>query len=60
MKPDQFSRALATLQWSQADFARRTGVHAQTVNRWCNGHTSIPPMAVAYIELALAVKALPI
>lgn len=60
MKPDQFSRALATLGWSQAEFARRTGVHKQTVNRWCNGATAIQPLAVAYIELALAVKALPI
>ncbi|WP_232459096.1 helix-turn-helix domain-containing protein [Burkholderia ubonensis] len=55
MKPAQFSQALATLGWSQAEFARRTGVTDVTVSRWANGRT-IPPWVPEYLRVLLLAK----
>ncbi len=40
---------LERVGWSQAEFARRVGVTANTVSKWCKGQPS--SVALAYLEL---------
>lgn len=55
MKTAQFSHALGTLGWSQAEFARRTGVTAVTVSRWMGGR-KMPPWVAEYLRVMLLAK----
>ena len=50
MSAEQFQAALAALNWKQSDFADRTGLTRQTVNRWATGFAPPPPWAAAYLE----------
>ena len=49
MTPDEFTAALAVLDWKQSDFCRKTGVSKQTPSRWVNGLTPIQPWVRAYL-----------
>lgn len=48
--------ALAELEWSRAELARRLGLHHGTVLGW--GRDAIPSYAVAYLRLAVDVRRL--
>ena len=50
-----FKEALRKLVWSQARFARKVGVTAGTVSRWCL-HTGVPRWADEYARLAVRFK----
>lgn len=50
----EFAQALAALDWKQVDFAARTGVAPDTVNRWIHDRQPIPTWAVAHVRLLLA------
>lgn len=56
MKPEKFKDALSQLGWSQAEFARRTGVDATTISRWMQGHSPLPAWAVEYMRVLLLAK----
>jgi DNA-binding transcriptional regulator YiaG len=60
MSPDQMKAALKTLGWSQKDLAARVHVHENTVSLWSKGLRAVPGPVRAYLELALAVKGLPV
>jgi transcriptional regulator with XRE-family HTH domain len=42
---------LSRMGWNQAQFAKRYGVDADTVNRWCTGKISVPPHVVEYLRV---------
>ncbi|RFC66462.1 XRE family transcriptional regulator [Fulvimarina endophytica] len=50
--------ALKSLGWSQKDLAARVYVHENTVSLWSKGQRSVPGPVRAYLDLAVAVKAL--
>ena len=54
MTGQEFAQALAALDWKQVDFAARTGVAPDTVNRWIHDRQPIPTWAVAHVRLLLA------
>jgi hypothetical protein len=58
MTPEQFTDALASLEWKQSDLCRRLEVHKETPSRWATGKTPIPGMVAEYLRMALAIKAL--
>ena len=49
MTPEQFTQALAALDWKQSDFCRKTGVSKNTPSRWVNGDTPIQAWVPAYL-----------
>jgi transcriptional regulator with XRE-family HTH domain len=53
MTSTEFQSQLARLGWSQAEFARRTGVGKSTVNRWSRGHDAVPKWAAAHLKMLL-------
>lgn len=55
MKTADFSHSLATLGWTQAEFARRLGVDPTTVSRWM-GAQRFPKWVGEYLRLAVLVK----
>lgn len=54
MTGPEFAQALAALDWKQVDFAARTGVSPDTVNRWIHDRQPIPTWAVSHVRLLLA------
>lgn len=44
------------LNWSQADLARRLGVHVNTVSAWATGKGDVPGYASEYLRVALLAK----
>jgi len=52
MTKEQLTNNLRKLGWSQADFAKKTGVHRNAVNRWCTGKAKVPKVVDMYFELA--------
>jgi DNA-binding transcriptional regulator YiaG len=53
MTPDQFRAALASLELSQAGFARLAMVDARTVRRWCDGTRAVPGPVVALLRMMM-------
>lgn len=58
MSPEQFSEALALLDWKQSDFCRKTGVDKNTPSRWVNALTPIPKWVPAYLGAMGEIKRL--
>jgi len=58
MRGRDLKACLDVLGWSQAEFARRIDVHPNTVSAWVNDKPSISGPALAYLNLAVAVKRL--
>ena len=54
MTGEQFAKALADLGWRQVEFAAKTGVAPDTVNRWIHDRQPIPAWAIAHLRLLLA------
>lgn len=54
MTGDEFAAGLAALDWRQVEFAAKTGIAPDTVNRWIHDRQPIPPWAVAHLRLLLA------
>lgn len=50
MTPEQFTAALGSLHWNQADFNRKVGVDKSTASSWATGKTPIPKWVPAYLE----------
>lgn len=50
--------ALDVLGWSQAELAKRLGVHKNTVSKWATGQTHLPGPVNAYLNLAVKVRRL--
>lgn len=55
MKTADFSHSLATLGWTQVEFARRLGVDPTTVSRWTSSQR-FPKWVGEYLRLAVLVK----
>lgn len=53
MTGEQFAKALADLGWRQVEFAAKTGVAPDTVNRWIHDRQPIPAWAAAHLRLLL-------
>lgn len=51
MSPQQLTDALTTLGWTQAELARRLGLHVNTVSAWATGKTEIPVYAAEYLRV---------
>jgi T3SS negative regulator,GrlR len=51
MKPEHFRFALATLEITQADFARLIEVTPRAISMWLGGERSIPGSVEAYLRL---------
>ena len=49
MTPDEYSKALAALEWKQSDFCRKTGVNKSTPSNWMTEKTPIPLWVDAYL-----------
>ena len=60
MSPQELKNALRSLGWTQKDLAGKIGVHKNTVSLWAKGQREMPGPAVAYVKLALALRALPV
>ncbi len=58
MSPEEFTAALAALNWRQSDFCRKTDVGAHTPSRWVAGKTQIPKWVRAYLGMALEIQRL--
>lgn len=57
MTADEFKEKLRHIGWSQATFAKKTGVSQNTVSRWVTGEIpQIPAWVDAYLGLAASVK----
>jgi hypothetical protein len=50
MTPEQFTAALESLQWNQAEFNRKVGTDKSTASSWATGKTPIPKWVPAYLE----------
>lgn len=55
---DDLAPSLLALGWSQAELARRLGVHINTVSAWATGKVKLPMYAQAYLALAVAISRL--
>lgn len=49
MTPEEFSKALESLEWKQSDFCRKTGVNKSTPSNWMTQRTPIPLWVDAYL-----------
>jgi transcriptional regulator with XRE-family HTH domain len=49
MTPEQFTNALESLNWKQADFCRKTGTNKSTPSNWVIGKTPVPLWVDAYL-----------
>ena len=49
MTPEQFTAALKSLQWSQAEFNRKVGTDKSTASSWATGKTPIPKWVDAHL-----------
>jgi DNA-binding transcriptional regulator YiaG len=56
----EFRAALKALGLSQSKFSERMGVRPNTVSTWASGAAAVPGPVRAYLELALAVRSLPV
>ncbi len=56
MTSDDLKSHLKTLDWSQAEFARRVGVAPNTVYRWMAGLLPMPLWLTSYLDMALMVR----
>jgi Helix-turn-helix len=52
-EPFDLASALEELGWSQAELARRLGLHVNTVSAWATKRTEIPGPVRAYLDLRL-------
>ena len=50
MTPEQFTTALESLHWTQADLNRKVGTDKSTASSWATGKTPIPKWVPAYLE----------
>lgn len=55
---DDLAAPLMALSWTQAELARRLGVHVNTVSGWATGRTPMPLYAQAYLKLAVGASRL--
>lgn len=53
MTGDEFARGLELLGWRQVEFANRTGVAPDTVNRWIHDRQPVPAWAAAFLRILL-------
>lgn len=53
MTGDEFARGLELLGWRQVEFANRTGVAPDTVNRWIHDRQPVPAWAAAHLRLLI-------
>ena|GEM_PF-3996936 len=51
---------MKALGLSQSKFSERMGVRPNTVSTWASGAAAVPGPVRAYLELALAVRSLPV
>lgn len=51
MNPDELRAELKALGWSQAYFAKRLDVTADTVTRWVTGQRAVPGYVVEYLRV---------
>lgn len=58
MTKEEFSQGLATLGFSQAEYARRRGRNQATVSAYANGHLHVPHGEAEHLRLMLAIKPL--
>jgi len=49
MTPEQFTAALKSLHWRQAEFNRKVGTDKSTASSWATGKTPIPKWVDAYL-----------
>lgn len=56
MTAEEFAKGLAALRWKQVEFADRTGVTKDTVNRWVHGRLAVPAWAANHLRLLLDAK----
>lgn len=56
MTPDDLKIHLNTLDWSQAELARRVGVTSNTVYRWAAGLLALPVWLTGYLDMAATVR----
>ncbi len=56
MTPDDLKTHLQTLDWSQAELARRLGVAPNTVYRWAAGLLPSPAWLAGYLDMAATVR----
>jgi hypothetical protein len=58
MTPNEFATALHSLNWKQADFCRKSGVHPNTTTNWLKEKTPIPDWVPAYLGAMLDIQRL--
>lgn len=58
MTAAEIRAALDDLGWSQAQFATKIGVDANTVSKWMTGKAKPAGPAIAYLRLAVRIKEL--
>lgn len=56
MTADELKTHLQTLDWSQAELARRLGVAPNTVYRWAAGLLPAPAWLAGYLDMAATVR----
>ncbi len=56
MTSDELKTHLHTLNWRQAELARRVGVAPNTVYRWTAGLLPVPLWLVGYLDMAITVQ----
>lgn len=56
MTIEELEHALRGLGWKGSDFCRKTGVSRNTISRWVNGHTEIPPWVASYLGAMAAIQ----
>lgn len=56
MEPDSLKAALAAMNWSQRELARRLDLDPDTVNRWATGRVPVPGYAVEYLRVMRLAK----
>lgn len=50
--------ALKAAGWTKKEFAKRAGVHPNTVTAWVMGRREVPGIVVAYLDLIARLRAL--